>query len=70
MQGRRTLQVLPSLEGKGTCSPSESHASSGNPAIMGVSKMPGAMVTTRMPWRASSRAMGSVMETTPPFDAA
>ena len=36
---------------------------------MGVSKMPGAIVITRMPNRASSRAMGSVIPTTPAFDA-
>ena len=45
-------------------------ASTGSPAIMGVSKMPGAMVTTRMRWRASSRAIGSVMAATPPLEAA
>jgi hypothetical protein len=39
------------------------------PSTIGVQKMPGAMVMTRMPKRASSRAIGSVMPTTPPFDA-
>ena len=37
---------------------------------MGVSKMPGAIVITRMPNRASSRATGSVSPATPAFDAA
>jgi hypothetical protein len=31
--------------------------------------MPGAMVMLRMPLRARSRAIGSVMPTTPPFEA-
>jgi len=39
------------------------------PAIIGVLKMPGAMVQTRMPERARSRATGSVMPTTPPLEA-
>jgi hypothetical protein len=43
--------------------------SSGMPSTIGVQKMPGAIVLTRMPKRASSRAIGSVMPTTPPFDA-
>jgi hypothetical protein len=30
---------------------------------------PGAIVHTRIPWRERSRAIGSVMPTTPPFDA-
>ena len=30
---------------------------------------PGAIVITRIPWRASSRAIGKVMETTSPLDA-
>ena len=37
---------------------------------MGVSKMPGAMVTTRTSERASSRASGSVMAATAPLEAA
>jgi hypothetical protein len=37
---------------------------------IGVPKMPGAMVMLRMPLRARSRAMGSVMPTTPPLLAA
>ena len=49
--------------------PRESRTSWGMPAIIGVSKMPGAMVITRMPKRASSRAMGRVMPTTPLFEA-
>jgi hypothetical protein len=39
------------------------------PNIMGVPKMPGAIVMLRMPLRARSRAIGSVMPTTPPLDA-
>ena len=38
-------------------------------ASIGVRKMPGAMVTTRMPERARSRASGRVMPTTPPLEA-
>jgi hypothetical protein len=56
--------------GKGTCLPKELRASSGRPAIIGVSKMPGAMVMTRIPLFASSRATGRVRATTPPLDAA
>src|SRR6185503_18182277 len=59
----------PRREGNGTCLPSESCASFGNPISIGVSKMPGAMVHTRMPLRERSRAIGSVIPTTPPFDA-
>ena len=40
------------------------------PAIMGVSKMPGAMVATRISERASSRAIGSVIACTAPLEAA
>ena len=39
------------------------------PAIIGVLKIPGAMVITRMPKRASSRAAGRVIAATPPLDA-
>ena len=35
------------------------------PSIIGVWKMPGAIETQRMPKRASSRAIGSVMPATP-----
>jgi hypothetical protein len=34
-----------------------------------VSNVPGAMDMTRMPMRANSRAMGSVIPTIPPFEA-
>ena len=40
------------------------------PAIIGVSKIPGAMVITRMPNRANSRAAGNVRLAIAPFDAA
>src|SRR3954468_6978423 len=59
----------PSRAGCGTCLPSDSRAGSGSPASIGVSMMPGAIVHTRMSLSARSRAMGSVMPTTPPFDA-
>ena len=36
---------------------------------IGVSNTPGAIVTTRMPNLASSRAIGSVIDATPPFEA-
>ena len=36
---------------------------------MGVRKMPGAIVILRMPLRAKSRAIGSVIPTTPPLEA-
>src|SRR5574341_1504480 len=59
----------PRREGNGTCLASESCASLGSPFIIGVSKRPGAIVHTRMPLRDRSRAMGSVMPTTPPLEA-
>ena len=51
--------------GNCTISINGSRTRSGAPAIIGVSNMPGAMVHTRMPERDRSRAMGSVMPTTP-----
>src|SRR5438477_671219 len=60
---------LPRRGGKGTCAPSDARSSSVMPATIGVSKMPGAIVITRTPNFASSRAMGSVMPFTPAFDA-
>src|SRR2546427_2319089 len=59
----------PRRDGNGISAASFWRWSSGSMASMGVSKVPGAMVTTRMPSPARSRAMGSVMPTTPPFDA-
>src|SRR5262245_53722849 len=59
----------PSRGGNGICAPSDFLMSSGNPASSGVSNRPGAMVTTRMPDRARSRAIGSVIPTIPPSDA-
>ena len=56
-------------DGCGICASSDSRTSGGIPAIMGVSKMPGAMVTTRMRSFDRSRASGSVIAATPPFDA-
>src|SRR5699024_8490373 len=60
---------LLSRAGWGTDLPRDSCASAGTPAIIGVSKMPGAMVTTRMREAASSRAIGRVTEATAPLDA-
>ena len=59
----------PRRDGNGTCWPSDSRIDSGIAASIGVSKMPGAIVITRMPNRAISRAIGSVMLTMPPFEA-
>ena len=60
----------PSRGGNGTCAPSACWASGVMAAIIGVSNTPGAIATTRMPNRASSRAAGSVSDATPPFEAA
>jgi len=60
---------LPRREGKGTCLPRESCTSCGMLSSIGVPKMPGAIVQQRMPLRDRSRAIGSVMPTTPPLDA-
>ncbi|MNW63045.1 hypothetical protein D3C74_412120 [compost metagenome] len=60
----------PSRRGCGTWAARDSWASAGNDAIMGVLKMPGAIVMTRMRRSARSRASGSVMAATPPFEAA
>src|SRR6266542_2741787 len=57
----------PSRGGNGICAPSDFLMSSGRPASSGVSNKPGAMVTTRMPRRERSRAIGSVIPTIPPF---
>jgi len=61
---------LPSLGGKGTIFPRASRTACGRIASIGVSKIPGAMVITRMPYSAHSLARGKVMPTTPAFDAA
>jgi hypothetical protein len=59
----------PRRGGNGIDLPSDSRASGGNAASSGVSNSPGAIVTTRIPAEARSRAAGSVMPTTPPFEA-
>jgi hypothetical protein len=59
----------PSRDGKGTCAPSDARISSDKDAIIGVRKIPGAIVLTRMPIRANSRANGNIIPTTPPLDA-
>jgi hypothetical protein len=43
--------------------------SSGRPSNIGVSNRPGMIVITRMPIWASSRAIGSVIPTTPALEA-
>lgn len=55
------LSVARRSGGYGTCSPKDFCTDSGRPAILGVMKMPGAIVMTRMPKRASSRAIGKVI---------
>ena len=60
----------PSRDGCGTPAASATRNSSVMPASMGVSMMPGAIATTRIPNWARSRAAGRVSPTTPPFDAA
>ena len=46
----------PRRGGNGACCPSETRTGSGRLASIGVSKIPGAIATTRMPYLASSRA--------------
>ena len=62
--------AVPSRLGKGTLLPRLFWTSSGSANIIGVANSPGEMVLTRTPKRASSRAAGSVIAATPPFDAA
>ena len=59
----------PSRLGNGTCWPSESCTFCGRPSSIGVMKMPGAIVTTRIADCARSRATGSVIPATPALDA-
>ena len=59
---------MPRRGGNGTILPRESRTSCGMPISIGVSKMPGAMVITRMPLRARSRAIGRVMPATAALD--
>ena len=59
----------PKRGGNGTIFASDAFTSGGSPSPIGVSNTPGAIVMTRMPCRASSRAIGSVMPTRPAFDA-
>ncbi len=54
--------------GNGTPAARPARNSSETPASIGVSMMPGAIVITRMPEDASSRAAGRVRPTTPPLD--
>ncbi len=60
----------PRRAGNGVILPSASRTSAGRPSIIGVWNRPGAMAVTRMPERASSRAIGRTMPTMPAFDAA
>ena len=59
----------PSRCGNGIAAASESCTSCGQASQQRVKNSPGAMVTTRMPNCASSRAIGRVMATIPPFEA-
>ena len=61
---------LPSRGGNGIEAASDCCTGSGSGFISGVANRPGAMVQTRMPCCARSRAIGSVMPTRPPFDGA
>src|SRR6185295_18821073 len=61
---------VPRRLGKGTPAANASCTSCGIENSIGVPKMPGAIVMLRMPLRARSRAIGSVMPTTPPLLAA
>jgi hypothetical protein len=60
----------PSRAGYGIAAASPACVSAGNSPSSGVRNSPGAMVSTRMPKRASSRATGSVSAAMPPLDAA
>ena len=61
--------ACPSRCGNGIYAARLSCASCGRLASNGVRNSPGAMVSTRMPNCASSRAIGSVIATIPPFEA-
>src|SRR5882724_1485186 len=61
--------ACPSRRGNGIDAARLSCASCGRLANSGVRNNPGAMVSTRMPNCASSRAIGSVIATMPPFEA-
>eukprot|EP00962_Isochrysis_galbana_P042484 scaffold15922_cov111-Isochrysis_galbana.AAC.3 len=60
----------PKRLGKGMEAASPVLTSSFAPSIIGVSNTPGAIVTTRIPRGARSRAMGNVIPTIAPLDAA
>jgi hypothetical protein len=66
----REFGGLTETRGIGIARPSAAWASCGSSASSGVLKRPGAIVSTRIPKRASSRATGSVSAAMPPFDAA
>ena len=59
----------PTRSGNGVSWSRRPRNSSVIPATIGVSKVPGAIDTARIPWRARSRARGSVIAATAPFDA-
>ena len=70
MHGERgVLGGLAERAGNGTEAPSKSCAACGRPNSIGVMKMPGAIAFTLTPIWASSRAIGRVIATTPPFEA-
>ncbi len=62
----RELHRLAEARGTSPSAPSASCTSCGMPSSIGVSKMPGAMVITRIALRDRSRAIGSVISATPP----
>lgn len=57
----------PSLEGNGTFLVNSFWTAGGRPANIGVLNKPGAIVITRIPNCAKSRAIGKVIPTTPPL---
>src|SRR5437868_4475082 len=59
----------PSRFGNGTCAPSASWTLGGIIATIGVLNTPGSIVLTRTPSFIRSRAIGSVMASTPPLEA-
>ena len=60
---------FPSRFGNGTWAPSASCTFGGIIATIGVLKTPGRIVLTRTPSFIKSRAIGSVIDSTPPFEA-
>ncbi len=61
---------FPNLEGHGTDAPNCSCTFDGSDASSGVANNPGAIVITRIPSVDKSRAIGNVIPTIAPFEAA